>query len=145
MTATTRGGSMIPTLRYTDGAAAIEWLCGAFGFERHLVVPNEDGSIAHAELTLGDAMIMLGSAEGEGDYPKWVQPPAHVGDVVSVGLYVIIEDVDAHHARARDHGAEILLPLTDQDYGGRDYTCRDLQGYVWTFGSYNPWSVPASG
>lgn len=137
---------MIPTLRYTDAAAAVEWLCAGFGFERHAVVPDEDGGIAHAELVLGDAMIMLGSAVGEGEYRKWVQPPSQVGDVVSVGLYVVIEgDVDAHCARAREHGAQILLPPTDQDYGGRDYTCRDLQGYVWTFGTYNPWTAQPSG
>lgn len=139
-----RGGSMIPTLRYTDCRAAIEWLGAAFGFAPHLVVPNEDGSIAHAELTLGDAMVMLGSADGEGDYRRWVQPPARPGDVVHLGLYVVISDVEAHYARARAHGAEVLLPLTAQSYGGSDYTCRDLQGYVWTFGSYDPWAVPPS-
>ncbi len=139
-----RGGSIIPTLRYTDGAGAIEWLCETFGFEQHLVVPNEDGSIAHAELTLGDAMIMLGSAAGEGDYRKWVQPPARSGDVVHFGIYVVTPDVEAHYARALAQGVEILLPLTEQDYGGSDYTCRDLQGYVWTFGSYDPWTAPPS-
>ncbi len=136
---------MIPTLRYTDSAAAIEWLCEAFGFTSHLVIPNEDGTTAHAELVLGNSMIMVGSAAGEGEYRTWVQPPARVGDVVSAGLYVIIEgDVDAHCARARARGTQVLLPPTDQEYGGRDYTCRDLQGYVWTFGTYNPWSPPST-
>ena len=139
-----RGGSMIPALRYSDAERAIEWLGAAFGFVPHLVVRNEDGSIAHAELILGDAMIMLGSADGEGDYRRWVQPPARSDDVVQLGLYVVTPDVEAHYARARAHGAEVLIPLTAQGYGGSDYTCRDLQGYVWTFGSYDPWAPPPS-
>jgi uncharacterized glyoxalase superfamily protein PhnB len=56
-----RGARIIPTLRYRDAAAAIDWLCRAFGFARHLVVEGEGGRIAHAELTFAGGMIMLGS------------------------------------------------------------------------------------
>ena len=136
-------GSIVPTLRYRDAAAAIEWLCDAFGFERQLVYPGDAGTIAHAQLTLNGGMIMLGSASNEGEFGRWVQPPT--AGIVSQGLYVIVADADAHHARAVARGAEVLLPLVDQDYGGRDYTCRDLEGYVWTFGTYDPWNVPAEG
>lgn len=56
------------------------------------------------------------------------------------GIYVIVSDADAHCARAQAYGAEILIPLTNQDYGGRDYTARDPEGHVWTFGTYDPWN-----
>jgi uncharacterized glyoxalase superfamily protein PhnB len=132
--------TIIPGLRYQDAPKAIDWLCRAFGFERHLVVPGEGNSIAHAQLRFGNGMIMLGSAGKHGGaYEDVVKPPAQAGGVSTLGLYVIVDDVDAHHARAVAAGAEIVLPVTDQDYGGRDYTCRDLEGNVWSFGSYDPW------
>lgn len=141
-----RGGSMIPALRYSDPSRAIEWLGAAFGFAPHLVVRNDDGSIAHAELTLGDAMIMLGSGDGQGDgeYGEWVRPPSRPDDVVQLGLYVVTPDLEAHYSKAVAHGAEVLLPLAVQSYGGSEYTCRDLQGFVWTFGSYDPWVATPS-
>ena len=124
-------------MRYRNGAAAIDWLCKAFGFERKMVVPGEGGSIAHAELTLGNGMIMLGDAETE--YGWLVQLPAPPTRVNTQGTYVVVADVDGHYARAKAAGAEIVLDLKTQDYGGRDYTCRDLEGHVWTFGTYDPW------
>jgi uncharacterized glyoxalase superfamily protein PhnB len=132
-----QGGRIIPALRYRNGAAAIDWLCAAFGFERKMVVPGEGGSIAHAELTLGNGMIMLGDAETE--YGWLVQPPAPPARVNTQGTYVVVADVDGHYARAKAAGAEIVLDLKTRDYGGRDYTCRDLEGHVWTFGTYDPW------
>jgi uncharacterized glyoxalase superfamily protein PhnB len=127
---------VIPTLRYHDAAAAIDWLAATFGFERHLVVEGEGGRIDHAELVFGDGMIMLGTAG--------VSPEDPVGTVRDAGtpttsFYVIVDDVDAHAARARAAGAEILAEPEDQGYGGRRYTCRDLEGNVWSFGSYSPW------
>jgi uncharacterized glyoxalase superfamily protein PhnB len=132
--------SVIPGLRYRDAATAIEWLCAAFGFEKHLVVPGEGGSIAHAQLTCGNGMIMLGSAGTHGGgYDDLVKPPKDTGGVNTQAPYIIVEDPDAHCARARAAGAEILLDIVDQDYGGRGYTCRDPEGHVWSFGDYDPW------
>jgi uncharacterized glyoxalase superfamily protein PhnB len=131
-----RGACVIPALRYRDAQGAIEWLCKAFGFEKKMVVPGEDGRVAHAELVLGNSMIMLGDAES--DYSKLVAAPVK-GSPVSQGLYVVVPDADAHFERAKAEGGEILMPLKTQDYGGRDYTCRDPGGYVWTFGTYDPW------
>ena len=68
------GGRIIPALRYRNGAAAIDWLCAAFGFERKMVVPADGGRVAHAELTLGNGMIMLGDVETE--YGRLVAAPA---------------------------------------------------------------------
>jgi uncharacterized glyoxalase superfamily protein PhnB len=133
--------TVIPSLRYRDAAKAIDWLCRAFGFERHLVVPGEEGGIAHAQLGFGHGMIMLGSAGRHGGgYDELVQTPAEAGGTPTQGIYVIVEDADGHCARARAAGAEIVLPLSDKDYGGRDYTCRDPEGHVWSFGTYDPWA-----
>lgn len=122
---------VFPGLRYEDAPAAIEWLREAFGFEPRQVVDGPDGSIAHAELELGPAMVMLGS-----DKPDGVDP---FGSRAGTGwVYVVIEDPDSHCERAKAAGAEILMELTDTDYGSRDYSARDLEGNVWSFGTYLP-------
>jgi uncharacterized glyoxalase superfamily protein PhnB len=118
---------IIPTLRYKDAKAAIEFLERAFGFERHSVMEN-DGVIGHAELRRGDDVVMLGTA-GHGD--------ARYDTGKSV-VYVVIADPDAHHDQAKAAGAEIVMELTDQDYGSREYAAEDPEGNVWCFGTYNP-------
>ena len=133
-----RGGNIIPALRYRDAAAAIDWLCEAFDFERHLIVPGEGGKIAHAQLTLGDGMIMLGSGH-DGTYDRLIKQPDEAGGVTQAP-YLVVREIDAHYARAKAAGAEIVMDIEDQDYGGRAYTCRDPEGHVWNFGSYDPWS-----
>ncbi len=130
-------GAVIPTMRYNDAGAAIEWLCEAFGFERHLVVPGENGTIAHAQLVFGNGMIMLGSARDD-DFGKLQKPPIALGGVVSQSSYIIVEDADKHYARAVAAGAEIVMDIEDQDYGGRGYSCRDPEGHLWNFGTYDP-------
>jgi len=131
--------TVIPTLRYKDAAKAVDWLCQAFGFEKHLVVPGEDGTIAHAQLAFGNGMIMLGSAGGHGPFDELVTTALDAGKPTG-SPYVIVEDADAHQARAEAAGAEILMPCEDPHYGGRLYTCRDFEGNVWSFGTYDPWS-----
>ncbi|MGJ3245183.1 MAG: VOC family protein [Elainellaceae cyanobacterium] len=132
--------TIIPTLRYRDAAAAVEWLCQAFGFEKHLVVPNDDGTIAHAQLVFGNGMIMLGTARDDG-FGRLQQPPSQVDAVVTQSPYILVEDVDKHYERAIAAGAKIVLDIKDQDYGGRDYSCRDPEGHVWNFGTYAPWNA----
>jgi uncharacterized glyoxalase superfamily protein PhnB len=118
-----------PSLRYDDAPAAIEWLEQAFGFEREMVVEGDDGVIAHAQLKYGDGMIMLGS-ERDDDWGS------HVGQS---WVYVAVEgDVDAHYERAKAAGAEVVREPTDQDYGSRDYSVRDPEGNIWSFGTYRP-------
>jgi uncharacterized glyoxalase superfamily protein PhnB len=130
--------TVIPTMRYRDANAAIEWLCKAFGFEKHLVVPGENGTVAHAQLSFGNGMIMLGSAR-EDEFGQWVKPPRETGGIGTQSAYVIVEDADAHHARAKAAGAEIVMEVEDQDYGGRLYSCLDPEGHLWSFGTYDPW------
>ena len=130
---------IIPSLRYRDARAAIEFLCRAFGFEENLVVPGEGDSIAHAQLTFDGGMIMLGSPGAHNnEYDRVIRSPEELGDKVSGDIYIVVADVDAHHDRAVATGARILMPLVDQEYGGRGYSCRDPEGQVWSFGSYDP-------
>ena len=129
---------IIPTMRYHDAPAAIEFLGRAFGFEKHLVVPGEGGTIAHAELTLGDGMIMLGSAADD-EFGRLQKPPRDVGGVCTQSAYIIVHDVDAHHARAVAAGAKVIMPPEDKGYGGRGYSCLDPEGHLWNFGTFDPW------
>jgi uncharacterized glyoxalase superfamily protein PhnB len=131
--------NVIPTLRYREAAAAIDWLCAAFGFERHLVVPGEAGAIAHAQLTCGNGMIMLGSAADD-EFGRLQKTPVEVGGVGTQSPYVIVPDADAHYERAKAAGAFIVYDIRDEDYGGRGYSCRDPEGHLWNFGTYDPWA-----
>jgi uncharacterized glyoxalase superfamily protein PhnB len=133
--------TVIPCLRYRDAPAAIEWLCRVFGFEKHLVVPNQDGTIAHAQLSFGNGMIMLGSVV-DTEFGRLLTQPDEIGGVETQTPYVIVPDADAVHARARAAGAEIVIDITDEDYGGRGFSCRDLEGHLWNFGTYDPWGTP---
>ena len=135
--------TVIPAMRYRNAPEAIEWLCRAFGFEKHLVVPGENGTIAHAQLRFGNGMIMLGSArDGESD-PMFKQP-SEIGGAETQCAYIVVEDADAHCDGAKAAGAEIEMDVADQEYGGRLYTCRDLEGHIWNFGTYDPWQETGS-
>src|ERR1700682_1851307 len=135
---------IIPAMRYRDAPAAIEWLCKAFGFERHLVVPGEtEGVILHAQLVFDNGIIMLASMSGKepghNEFDRLMKHPDEIGGSETQSSYVIVPDADAHCARAKATGAQILLDIKDEDYGGRGYTCRDLEGHIWSFGTYDPW------
>jgi uncharacterized glyoxalase superfamily protein PhnB len=129
--------SVIPFIYYEDPAAAIEWLKEAFGFSEHAVHRAEDGTIAHAELRLGTGIIMPGAPAELG-----MTSAKRLGGA-NQGNYVVVEDPDAHFERARAAGAEIVEQPTDRDYGSREYTARDPDGNVWTFGTYDPSGNPA--
>jgi uncharacterized glyoxalase superfamily protein PhnB len=131
--------TVIPCLRYRDAPAAVEWLCQAFGFEKHLVVPEEGNRIAHAQLTFGDGMIMLGSVR-DNELDRLMKQPDEIGGVGTQSTYIVTSDADAHYGRAKAAGAQIVMEIKDNDYGGRGYSCRDLDGHLWHFGSYNPWA-----
>ena len=130
--------TVIPTMRYNDAKAAIDWLCDTFGFTRHLVVEDDAGDIAHAQLSFGNGMIMLGSARDD-EFGRMQRPPTT--DAVTQSPYIIVSDIDEHYARAKAAGATITIEIKDEDYGGRVYSCRDPQGQLWNFGSYDPWQT----
>jgi uncharacterized glyoxalase superfamily protein PhnB len=131
--------TVIPCLRYRDAPAAIQWLCRVFGFEEQLVVPNEDGTIAHAQLSFGNGMIMLGSAS-DTEFGRLMKMPDEIGGAETQTSYVVVSDADLVYRQARAAGAEIILDIKDEDYGGRGFSCRDLEGHIWNFGTYDPWN-----
>ena len=112
--------TIVPTLRYRDAPAAVDWLGEAFGFETKLVVPDGEGGIAHAQLAFGNGMVMLGTARDDA-FGRIQRPLDTPGEPVSQSPYVIVTDVDAHHARAAAAGADVLVEPEDQDHGGRYY------------------------
>jgi uncharacterized glyoxalase superfamily protein PhnB len=131
---------VIPCLRYRDAPAAIEWLCSTFGFNKQAVYPNSDGTIAHAQLTFGNGMIMLGSAvEKATEWGRLIKQPDQIGDAETQSAYLIVADADVLYARAKAAGAEIMIDIKDEDYGGRGFSCRDIEGHLWSFGTYDPW------
>lgn len=120
--------NIYPVLIYEDARAAIDFLEKGFGFERQAVHDGENGAVAHAELRFGSELIMLSSAsEGREQFNQAVGP---------YSLYLVVDHPDAHHDRARQAGAEIVLGLKDEDYGSRGYTARDPEGNLWSFGTY---------
>ncbi|MDB5800808.1 MAG: hypothetical protein JWL63_1747 [Rhodocyclales bacterium] len=131
--------TIIPCLRYRDAPAAIEWLCKAFGFEKHAVYPNADGTIAHAQLSFGNGMIMLGSVQNGSDWGQLIKQPDEIGGAETQSPYVVVANADLVHAQAKAAGAQIVIDIKDEDYGGRGFTCRDLEGRLWNFGTYDPW------
>ncbi|MET3134729.1 putative glyoxalase superfamily protein PhnB [Oxalobacteraceae bacterium GrIS 1.11] len=134
--------TVLPCLRYRDASAAIDWLCHVFGFERQLVVPNEDGSIAHAQLSFGNGMIMLGSIF-DTEFGRLMKQPNQLDGANTQTSYLIVADADQVYSRAREAGAIIVLDIKDEDYGGRGFTCRDPEGHVWSLGTYDPWQNQA--
>jgi uncharacterized glyoxalase superfamily protein PhnB len=127
--------TLYPCLFYNDAPAAIEWLNKAFGFTTNLSVPGENpNEIAHAELSLNGAVIMMGTAKNT-EFP-WKSPM----DIPAVNqmLYVVIDNVDEHCEQARAAGAKIVREPKDEDYGGRDYMAVDPEGNYWSFGTYQP-------
>ncbi|MDL2358534.1 MAG: VOC family protein [Pseudomonadota bacterium] len=135
------GSTVIPCLRYRDAPRAIDWLCAVFGFTPQLVVPGENGAIAHAQLRHGNGMIMLGSASNEGVYGAQMVQPADIGGAQTQTCYLVVDDADAVYDRAREAGAAIVIDIVDEEYGGRGFSCRDLEGHLWSVGTYTPWQA----
>ena len=120
--------TVFPTIRYDDARGAIEFLTNALGFEKHAVAEDDDGKVTHAELSHGDGMVLVSSRRAGDDR----------FDTGRAVVYVVVDDVDAVHERARSAGAEIVFEPTDQDYGSRDFAAADPEGNVWSFGTYRP-------
>ena len=137
------GSTIIPSLRYDDALAAIDWLCRAFGFEKQAVYGDDNGVVQHAQLVFGNGMIMLGSSSNASAWGERIAQPREIGGRETQCPCVIVEDCEAHYARAKAAGAEIVDELEHKDYGGAGYSCRDLEGHLWWFGSYDPWAPEA--
>ena len=121
--------AFIPSLAYKDNRAALKWLQKAFGFEPSEVLTDAQGNIAHAEMTHGDGVVMIGN-----EWADWTRSPASLGGKNTQRVHVRIErGIDEHCARARQAGAKILMEPADQFYGERSYIAADLEGHYWTF------------
>ena len=129
---------IIPGLLYHNAPEMIEWLCQAFGFEIKLIIGGENKTINHAHLIIGNSGIMISSAEKYAQH-TFCKTPNEVGGIGTVELIVYIKEVDKHYENAKLHKAEIIMDIEDKPYGGRGYCCKDKEGHVWVFSSYNPW------
>lgn len=123
--------SVSTSISYLDPKAAYRWLEDAFGFEPSMVITDGDGNLVHSQMTFGDGLIMVGT-EWSDDHKS----PKSVGgkNTQSVHVHLTDGDIDAHYARAKAAGAQILQEPADQFYGDRTYRARDLEGHIWTFG-----------
>jgi len=139
------GSVLIPSLRYKDAPAAITWLEQAFGFERHAVYDGPDGTVAHAELRFGNGMVMLGSSSNETPVRQLYVTPEEIGRRVTSPLYLIVNDCDRAYARAVAAKAEIIMEMKTMEYGGKAFTVRDPEGYLWSLGEYSPWGEKKTG
>ena len=125
-----KGQTFTPALCYKDASAALDWLERAFGFERSMVITDDEGNLGHSEMRFEDGVIMIGS-----EWADYTAAPCSTGGKNSQNVHVQLnEDVDAHCARSSAAGAEIVRPPEDQFYGDRTYSARDPEGHVWTFG-----------
>ncbi|MEB0032279.1 glyoxalase [Undibacterium sp. RTI2.1] len=140
-----KNSAIIPCLRYRDAVVAIEWLCEVIGLSKHLVVPQDDGRIAHAQLTLGRSMIMLGSANKDindnNAYGQLIKQPDELGGTQTQSAYIVVRDADAIYAKAIKAGARIAIDIKDEEYGGRGFSFFDLEGHLWSIGTYDPWQI----
>jgi uncharacterized glyoxalase superfamily protein PhnB len=127
--------TIYPVLRYKDSAAALEFLATAFGFLPGEVNTDDRGRVVHATMTWANGVIMMSDTRDRGD-----DDPYDTGPAV---LYLVVDDPDGHAARAEAAGAEIVMGVTDQPYGSREYAARDPEGHVWCFGTYQPAPVAA--
>ena len=131
--------AIVPMLSYEDVGRTAGWLVDAFGFrESGERFHDEAGRVTHAELALGDGMVMLGWPG-----PHYRAPRSHAAECeqaalwldnpyVVDGLLVHVDDLDAHLEHARDAGAEILRGPEDQPFG-RLYAAADPEGHRWMF------------
>lgn len=141
MTATTSATAtrpnIFPALRYKDPESALGWLKRAFGFEEKAVYRGDNGAIQHAELRLGAGLVMFGQYKEEG----WMGGSTPDALRSTTSIYVVVSDADAHHKRAREAGAHIVRDIEDMDYDSREYSARDLEGNLWSFGTYDPYAA----
>ncbi len=129
---------LLPLIRYRDPTRSIEWLCKALGFEKHRVVTRQDGSLSYAHLCFGGSLIMVtpfGDTASDAD----INLPDKIGRAQSQSCYFVVRDVNAHYDNAKAAGAEIVLDIKVYEHGGCRYSCRDPEGHIWNFGTYDPW------
>jgi uncharacterized glyoxalase superfamily protein PhnB len=139
-----QGSTVVPTLLYRNAPAMIDWLCDVIGFAKKAVHANDDGTVGHAELTLGPGMLMIGSVQPPNDalpFTKLVRPPDELDNIETQSPSLYVADPDAVYAKVKARGGEIVLDIEDKHYGGRGFGFRDPEGHLWFVGSYDPWAA----
>ncbi|MGI9403519.1 MAG: VOC family protein [Hyphomicrobium sp.] len=129
---------LLPLIRYRNPSRSIEWLCKALGFEKHHVVTRQDGSLSYAHLSFGGSLIMV-TPIGDTAADKEGTLPDKIGRPQAQSCYFVVRDVNAHYDKAKAAGAEIVLDIKVYEHGGCRYSCRDPEGHIWNFGTYDPW------
>lgn len=124
---------IFPALRYRDPKAAIEWLENAFQFQRHFVA-DEEGEVVHAQLRVGDDLLMLGPDHIDDKYG--MHSPLKLNGTNQCVYIALDNDIDEACERARAAGATIVTAPYHTPYGSREFSCKDLEGHVWSFGTY---------
>ncbi len=132
--------TVIPGMRYRDALAAMEWLERAFGFERKAVYMSGETVVGHAEMTFGNGMVMLGSVDNGSKSSANMVQPDETGGRETQSAYLVVSDAEAIYRTAKAAGAEMTMELTEMDYGGKAFGCRDLEGHLWSIGEYDPWA-----
>jgi uncharacterized glyoxalase superfamily protein PhnB len=132
----------MPAIRYADADKAIDWLTRALGFTAKAVY-RDNGVVAHAELVLGNGMVMIGTVGQNQETASWFVEPTAFGGVTS-SVYLIVPACEPVYASAKAAGAEILQDLREKDYGGKAFIVRDPEGQIWSIGEYDPWSAESS-
>ena len=139
-TAMNTRATVIPCLRYRDAPKAIEWLCSVLGFEKHRVVLADDGTVAHAQLSFGNGMVMLAAVTSvDTPFGRLTRQPDEIGGMETQSPYLVVVDADGVYQRAIAAGAHSEIDIKDDDFGGRSFSCRDPEGHLWSVGSYDAW------
>ena len=126
--------SIYPALRYADPNTAIDWLAKAFGLTQEDVYRDDDGVVQHAVLSMGAGKLMV---SGPRD-PGWMGGGTADPLASPISVYVVVADPVAHHDRAVAEGATVVRELEHMDYGSHEYSARDPEGHLWSFGTYRP-------
>jgi uncharacterized glyoxalase superfamily protein PhnB len=136
--------AVIPGLRYKDAHKAMDWLVAAFGFKKQAVYEGPNGTVAHAQLTLGSGMVMVGSVGDTGPWAKWLSQPSQNSGKCTQSINLTVTDATAVYANAKEAGAKIVQELAEMPYGGKAFGCLDLEGHLWSIGEYDPWAEPVT-
>ena len=123
--------TVTPYLAVDDASAAIEYYKKAFGAKERLRMDAPDGSVGHAELEIGDSLVMLSDPMPQAT----TRPPSEVGGTTA-GVFLYVEDVDAVVKKAVDAGATITMEVADQFWGDRFGSIKDPFGHIWSVATH---------
>ncbi len=137
---------LIPATRYRDCEAALSFMTGVLGLAEHAVFRDPEGRIAHAQVRLGDGMMIFGPGSTDNAFDAFMADPQEIGGRETTTVYAVLDslaDLEACWARVRDaEGVRVLMPLAEQDYGGSNFSIADPEGHIWSVGTYDPRAAP---